>query len=175
MNSSTFDDLFFVAEMEVDWPHMSGYTGFLNDSMVDSIYLRMRERNLCNHRDYQNMGVNGARADSVSPPNGIVNSIARNATVDNPALVFLSLIGNDVCDPHPDYESRMTTPSDFLASTLKTLEFLDTVLPNGSHVVFIGLANGRYGWWLKSFKLINCFAPIVCCGTFFMIDYTPLE
>ena len=32
---------------------------------IDSIYLRMRERNRCNHRDFQNIGVNGARVGSM--------------------------------------------------------------------------------------------------------------
>jgi acyloxyacyl hydrolase len=153
MNDTTFSDLLTVAAMEVDWPHMSGYTGFVNNTMVDSIYLRMRERNLCNHRDFQNTGVNGARAEAVAPPNGIVNSVSRDQQLDNPALLFLSLIGNDVCSPHSDFENTMTTPQSFAQSTLETLQYLDTILPNNSHVVFIGLANGSLLWDVLNFRL----------------------
>ncbi len=45
---------------EFDWPHLGFATGFRNTTMpslikgaTDSLYLRLRERNLCNHRDYQ--------------------------------------------------------------------------------------------------------------------------
>ena len=90
---------------------------------VSSIYSKLRERNLCNHRDFQvrlhdlvgagsscgmlrcslhciasasqNIGVNGARVSAVAPSaNGIVNSLARNATVDVPLVLFHALIGN---------------------------------------------------------------------------------
>ncbi len=56
----------YVVENEFDWPHMSASTGYTNitweivDGPVDSVYLRLRERNRCNHRDYQNICVNGA-------------------------------------------------------------------------------------------------------------------
>jgi acyloxyacyl hydrolase len=33
--------------------------------VVDSFYLRVRERNHCNHRDYQNLCVNGARSGAM--------------------------------------------------------------------------------------------------------------
>ena len=56
----------YIAENEFDWPHMSATTGYRNvtwsviEGPVDSVYLRLRELNRCNHRDYQNMCVNGA-------------------------------------------------------------------------------------------------------------------
>ena len=31
----------------------------VNHGPTDSIYLRLRDRNRCNHRDYQNIAVNG--------------------------------------------------------------------------------------------------------------------
>lgn len=73
-----------------------------------SIYSRMRARNRCNHRDFQNIGVNGGRAGAMAPP-GIVNGMARDPVHDNPALVFHALIGNDVCNGHPGIDS-MTKP-----------------------------------------------------------------
>jgi len=39
-----------------------------------------------------------------------------------------------------------TKPADFYASVLKSLDYLDTVLPAGSHVVFVGLVDGRILW-----------------------------
>jgi len=48
----------------------------------------------CNHRDFQNIGVNGARTGSMAPP-GTINSFRRNQTTDAPAIVFYAPIGND--------------------------------------------------------------------------------
>jgi len=62
---------------------------------VDSIYMRVLARNQCNHRDFQNIGVNGARSSSM---NDVVQGLARNKTTDYPLLVVLALIGNDVCN-----------------------------------------------------------------------------
>lgn len=139
-----------LASNEADWPQCSWSTGFRNTAEcptsfgvpMGSIYQRMRDRNLCMHRDFQNIGVNGARSGSMSPP-GIVESLARNQTTDRPALVFLALIGNDVCNGHVDQPNYMTTVEEFRTNTLNTLAYLDTVLPAGSHVAFLGLADGR--------------------------------
>lgn len=35
----------------------------------------------------------------------------------------------------------MTTPTEFKKNILKSLYYLDTVLPKGSHIIFIGLAS----------------------------------
>jgi acyloxyacyl hydrolase len=142
-----------MAANEADWPQCSWATGFrapaecpalanMEGLEVASIYSRLRERNLCMHRDFQNIGVNGARTGSMAPPNGVVNSFSRNQTHDAPMLVFYSLIGNDVCDGHPG-SSDWTTVQEFQENVLKGLDFLDTQLPSGSHVVFLGLADGR--------------------------------
>jgi hypothetical protein len=39
----------------------------------------------------------------------------------------------------------MTTPAQMLADATATIKFLETKLPTGSHVVLMGLADGRYG------------------------------
>jgi acyloxyacyl hydrolase len=39
--------------------------------------------------------------------------------------------------------SAMTTPQQFQANVLASLQYLDQVLPKGSHVAFLGLADGR--------------------------------
>lgn len=103
----------------------------------------MVERNKCIHRDYQNLGVNGARTGSMAPAdNGIVTSFSRDQQNDAPMLVIYALIGNDVCNGHPGSDS-MTTVQEFQANVLAALSYLDTVLPKGSHVAFLGLADGR--------------------------------
>jgi hypothetical protein len=46
--------------LQLDWPHLSSATGFFNSTEsvpVDSTYLHLRDRNRCNHRDYQNIAV----------------------------------------------------------------------------------------------------------------------
>jgi acyloxyacyl hydrolase len=48
-------------------------------------------RNRCSHRDFQNIAVNGARAGSMNDT--IVQSMARNQTADQPAIVVYALIG----------------------------------------------------------------------------------
>jgi acyloxyacyl hydrolase len=143
INSTTYSNLISVLENEFDWPMYSASTGHLPFDFLnipnDSLYLRMRANNLCNHRDYQNLGVNGARVGSMNDT--IIREIGRMQQVDKPALVWMALIGNDVCNGHPD-PSHMTTPTEFRASVLASLAFLDTKLPKGSHVLLSGLANG---------------------------------
>jgi len=144
-------DLLPAASDELDWPQCSWSTGFANTTdcppaalPVNSMYQRLRARNLCMHRDFQNIGVNGGRTLNMNPP-GIINALQRNPKVDQPLLVFFALIGNDVCNGHPG-TSHMTTPAEFLAAVTSSLQYLDTVLPAGSTVVFIGLVDGRVLW-----------------------------
>jgi acyloxyacyl hydrolase len=74
----------------------------------------------------------------------IMKSLSRDPQNDVPLLVFYSLVGNDVCNGHPDTLAHMTTVAEMYANVLTTLTYLDTVLPKGSHVVTTGLANGSY-------------------------------
>jgi acyloxyacyl hydrolase len=85
-----------VLEDEIDWPHRSAWTGFVNNTSYpsSSLYKYMVDRNHCNHRDYQNIGVNGCRSGALE--NNVILSFARNQT-DKPALIFFELVGNDVC------------------------------------------------------------------------------
>lgn len=61
LSTDVLANLSYVISNEFDWPDLGFATGFQNVSMpyiiddfkVDSLYLRLRERNLCNHRDYQ--------------------------------------------------------------------------------------------------------------------------
>jgi len=148
MNEHTFKDLLYILENEFDWPMLSSTTGYANISQwsgsisgpVDSLYFRMVELNRCNHRDFQNIAVNGARAYTMAKE--IVKSLARRPDADKPLLLFLALIGNDVCNGHPSME-HMTKPDEMYSNTQETLEYLDQVLPSGSAVVITSMVDGR--------------------------------
>ena len=138
---------------ELDWPACSWGTGYRNVSScpptVDpgraagkSLAARLRERNRCNHRDFQNIGVNGARSTSAL---ALAQSAARAIATDHPALVVISLIGNDVCNGHP-WTSHMTPPETFRAKVTAMLDTLATKLPTGSFVLLVGLVDGRVLW-----------------------------
>lgn len=63
MSLKSFFNLPAALTDELDWPQLSGVTGFLDStSRIEekSIYYRLRKRNHCNHRDYQNISRNGA-------------------------------------------------------------------------------------------------------------------
>ena len=147
MSETAYKDLLLVLENEFDWPMMSSTTGFMNSSWpesisgeVDSSYLRLLELNRCNHRDYQNIGVNGARASAMADE--IVKTFARRGSDDNPVFLTLALIGNDVCNGHPG-EDHMTKPKDFYTHTLQTLNYVDQHVAPGSIVIGMGLVDGR--------------------------------
>jgi acyloxyacyl hydrolase len=145
INKTTYSELVFVLANEMDWPQRSATTGFVADDRDDpghmfSLYSAMVDRNRCNHRDYHNIAVNGARANDMNST--IIRSFQRSQKLDKPVLVSYALIGNDVCDGHPDYWNHMTKPEDFYNSVVASLEYLDTVLPMGSHVMMVGVAHG---------------------------------
>ncbi|RZF44703.1 hypothetical protein LSTR_LSTR000655 [Laodelphax striatellus] len=130
---------------EFDWPEMSFSTGFMNttDPLIikgktDSIYLCLRERNLCNHRDYQNLARNGYSSfDHLNTSHKIARSM-----VDKPVLLLFELLGNDVCNNMPDTLNNMTTVDEFRFNILSFLKKLDKRLPPRSHVVLFGLVDG---------------------------------
>jgi hypothetical protein len=145
------DGIVKFAEDEMDFPQCSWGTGHVDlekcpfqdpvpgVTKVTSLYTQLRERNRCNHNDYQNIGVNGARITSSM---GLVDAVARRPEVDHPVLLWMSLIGNDVCNGHPGTDS-MTTPDKFREDALASLAALDKTLPKGSYVVSLGLFNGE--------------------------------
>ena len=117
-----------LASNEADWPACSWATAFRNGSDCpalapfmpvppQSFYQRWVARNLCAHRDFANVGVNGARTGSMAPPNGVINALQRNASADTPLLVIYALIGNEcVCrkgagPPLPSRARASHTPS----------------------------------------------------------------
>nr|CAD7462159.1 unnamed protein product [Timema tahoe] len=106
---------------------------------TDSIYWKLRSRNRCNHRDYQNLSQNGASSGDLLR---YLKTVSRNLTTDNPALVFYGMFGNDVCNRFANTTSNMTTPETFRKNVVQVLESLEAILPAGSHVVLIGLVDG---------------------------------
>uniref|UniRef100_A0A7M4EVF7 Acyloxyacyl hydrolase n=1 Tax=Crocodylus porosus TaxID=8502 RepID=A0A7M4EVF7_CROPO len=130
MSLRVFSDLPLAFTNEFDWPQFSGITGFLNSTIggwTDSFYLYLRRRNLCNHRDFQNISKN-------------------DHVLDNPAIVIYYAIGNDVCNGRPDTVAHMTTPKQMHSNVMEMLQYLDSHLPKGSHVILTGLVDGRFLW-----------------------------
>lgn len=146
LSEEVFKDLFFILENELDWPMLSSATAYKNSTWpvirgpVDSTYLRLREINRCNHRDYQNIAVNGARASAMADT--IVKSFARDGVKDNPVFLVFALIGNDVCNGHHD-SSHMTTPTEFYQKNLETFRYVDSKVAPGSVLIANGLVDGR--------------------------------
>ncbi|NXS71190.1 AOAH hydrolase, partial [Pandion haliaetus] len=135
MSAKSFANLPMAFTDELDWPQFSEITGFLNSTIggwTDSLYLRLRRRNRCNHRDLQNISQNGF--------------LARNQLLDNPAIVIYATIGNDVCNGNRDTLAHMTTPKEMVSNVVQALRYLDSHLPNGSHVILTGLVDGRFLW-----------------------------
>lgn len=124
---------------EFDWPHKSWATGFAPEIQGESIYMRMRERNLAIHRDFQNLAVNGAKARSLVEQ---VGDFSRHKS-DKPVLAFVAYIGNDICKKKLE---DMTNPEEYRQQILDGLEALNNKIPAGSKVVLIGLVDGRILW-----------------------------
>jgi len=124
ITNGTFDDLLPRLADELDLPHESSYTAHTNTKYNShSVYKYLREWNLCNHNDFQNIAVNGATAGN-SWDN--IKALKRNQTTDNPLIMFLELIGNDVCKKSFD---GMTKPADFKLRITKLLNYLDETVP----------------------------------------------
>ncbi|KAM6156825.1 acyloxyacyl hydrolase isoform 2-T2 [Erethizon dorsatum] len=146
MSLNSFLDLPTALTDELNWPQLSGATGFLDSTSgmeEESIYLRLRKRNRCNHRDYQNISRNGASSQNLKK---FIESLSRNQQLDHPAIVIYAMIGNDVCNGRADPIPQMTTPKQLHSSVMETLKHLNSHLPKGSHVVLYGLPNGTFLW-----------------------------
>jgi acyloxyacyl hydrolase len=141
---STYSNLFSVINDEFDLPQNSAYTAFAETQPnalypLRSIYKEVLRRNQCNFRDYQNLAVNGGDSYNVQT---YTLSLSRNSTLDHPMVMFLELLGNDVCGPAHNLDEATPAPV-FKANIYKILRELDQRLPAGSHVVILGLADGR--------------------------------
>ena len=47
---------------------------------------------------------------------------------------------------HDDTLNHMTSPTDYKRNMIEVLDYLDTILPNGSYVAMSGLADGMVLW-----------------------------
>lgn len=115
---------------------MTGFDKSIESSNMSSIYLLLRNRNLCNHRDYQNVAFNGATMKSLHEIQIPGADISRNR---KPYLAAISFIGNDVCKKSLD---EMTTPEEFGKDLRKSLDILEEISPRGSKVLVLGLVDG---------------------------------
>ena len=76
----------FAVENELDWPQLSLVTGYTQSKWsvatgkMDSIYNRLVQRNRCNHRDYQNLAING-KWESHTTPNPSAGGSGNKATL----------------------------------------------------------------------------------------------
>lgn len=136
---------------EMDFPACSWSTGHSTDAskcpyqdtvpglaqgQITSLYSQMRSRNRCNTNSFTNVGVNGARMTSSS---GLVDALVIDPKNDSPVLLWLSLLGNDICKSDTSY-----TPEDvFYTDAVATLQRLDAMLPAGSTVVSPSLFDGE--------------------------------
>ena len=137
MHKKTFQDLLPRIADELDLPYESAFTGHTKtDYPTHSIYKKLRKWNLCNNNDYQNVAVNGGDSGNTW---GNIKALKRDQSNDHPMLVFLELVGNDVCGSSLN---GMTEPSKFKENILRLLSYLDTTLPKGSHLFIVGLADG---------------------------------
>ncbi|XP_029780864.1 acyloxyacyl hydrolase isoform X3 [Suricata suricatta] len=146
MSLKSFINLPTALTNELNWPQISGVTGFLDSTSgikESSLYLRLWKRNRCNHRDYQNISRNGASSKNLDK---FIESLSRNQLLDHPAIVLYAMIGNDVCSGKVDPVPEMTTPEKLYSNIMQTLKYLNSHLPNGSHVILYGLADGTFLW-----------------------------
>ena len=139
------------AEDELDWPMLSWSTGHLNTSEfspdiwgpTDSLYLQLRKKNLCNNNDYQNLGVNGAKSTNLKD---FAELLARVNDGDSrpkkPMMLYMAMIGNDVCGGHHGF-STMTSVEIYHAAVKEAVLYADSILPPGSVIGLVGLADGR--------------------------------
>uniref|UniRef100_A0A8D2DPY0 Acyloxyacyl hydrolase n=1 Tax=Sciurus vulgaris TaxID=55149 RepID=A0A8D2DPY0_SCIVU len=182
MSLNSFLNLPMAITNELDWPQLSGVTGFLDStSRIEekSIYLRLRRRNHCNHRDYQNISRNGASSKNLER---FIESLSRNQLLDHPAIVIYAMIGNDVCNGKTDPVPEMTTPEKLYSNVMQTLKYLNSHLPNGSHVILYGLPDGTFLWdnlhnryhplgqlnkdvtYAQLYSFLNCLQVSPCSG-----------
>ncbi|KAJ3436687.1 acyloxyacyl hydrolase [Anaeramoeba flamelloides] len=134
-----------LLEMEVDFPHKSYGTGFdtsydeICPGNVNSIYLEMRKRNRCNHRNYQNIAVNGMESYHISDL--LRTSITKSQELANyPTITFLEIIGNDICAAREVKD--FVTEKQFRANLIPFLDELDKTVAPGSKLIFVGMVRG---------------------------------
>lgn len=172
ITKGTYNDLLLRVADELDIPHESAYTGNVNTTYKrHSVYKFLRNWNLCNNNDYQNVAVNGGDSGNTW---GNIKALKRNPKNDYPLLMFMELVGNDVC--HKSF-SAMTTPAEFKVKILRLLNWLDDNVPADSHLMMFGLADGNllyeylHDWihplnvtYKNVYDFLNCLKISPCWG-----------
>ncbi|XP_041376837.1 acyloxyacyl hydrolase-like [Gigantopelta aegis] len=141
LSPKVFENLPFIIENEIDWPEMSSVTG---TNHINCFYAKLHLSVL--HTLLYSTSKCGLVL--IIPCNIIksfnIHSLRRNQLKDYPMLIIYSLVGNDVCNGHADTFAHMTTPQEMYDNALKTMLYLDKVLPPNSSVMMTGLAEGRF-------------------------------
>ena len=83
-----------------------------------------------------------------------MKSLSRDPREDQPALVIYSMVGNDVCNEKEDTIRHMTSAKEFYDNVMGTLQYLETTLPPGSHVILVGLIDGAILYKAKYLKSV---------------------
>ena len=150
LSYATFANIITNAENELDFPMLSWSTGHSPvsnyapdvEGPLDSVYMRLRDNNLCNNNDYQNIGVNGA--DSSSLRDNLSKILMRDKRLSplpqKPLLLFMAMIGNDVCSSRT---KARNTPDQYHDNVMATVLDLDANVPAGTKMVLVGLVDGR--------------------------------
>ena len=156
INMSTYSGLVQEALTEADWPQCSWSTAWATNAQcphtilnISSIYQKMHDRNRCMHRDYVNAGVNGASVRNLIEDGPVIPSNYSGAMLgyparyknDGPSTVFFSMIGNDICGTKT--WGGYTPVQEFHDKAVEEFQYLDTILAPGSHVIIMGVVDGR--------------------------------
>ena len=138
MQGSGLENLIEVLQNEFDHPQISFGTG-QNETKIHSVYAQLRRRNLCNHRQYQNVGYNGGRMNDLSAQ---IRGLSLNSN-SKPFIGIVNYIGNDLCKASAE---MITTDADYLMQLKRGLDELEAISPPGSKLLIMGLVDGRILW-----------------------------
>ncbi|XP_067932650.1 acyloxyacyl hydrolase-like [Watersipora subatra] len=149
LTKASLHDLPFALENELDWPQLSLVTGYMNSTwsvapgQTDSLYYRLFKRNRCNHRNYQNLAINGRESKDIV---NVTRELRIDKNTDYPLLLIVELVGNDVCNNKPSDETLkyMTTDKEMHDNLVQLFEELNKIVPSGSKVLIVGMADGDF-------------------------------
>ena len=131
--SPVFADLLPRIQNMFSVPQYSGFTGTCPEGSPQpcrSVYKYLSEWNRCNIEDYANSATFGTSVPAIVYN---MKKVPRKRDMDHPALVFFEVFFADVCF------DTVTPTAKFREGFLSILKRLDDILPNGSHLVVIGL------------------------------------
>lgn len=95
---------------------MNETSAILETSKIWQYFIENYYNRYCN-KDIKFLKVDGGRSSSTIHN---MKALARDRNNDHPLLVFLELIGNDVCSKHPEVE-HMTSTTEFKSNILTIL------------------------------------------------------